>query len=194
MTFSEIYEKAAVRRLPVNPVSTAEALGIKVINYKAAASYLETDIRELYAECPLGFCFNDGCVYCIALNENACGERRRRFTAAHELAHCVLGHTDIREITPREELAAEMFAAELLAPAIVLHECQAFSSEEISRLCGISGKAAAVCARRLAERERGGFCPSDDEIKVAVLFADYIGSTKAGSLRKRNYRPSFCYR
>ncbi len=194
MTFSEIYEKADVRRLPVNPVATAAALGIKVIDYKAAASFLEIDIKELYAVCPLGFCFKDGDIYCVALNENACGERRRRFTAAHELAHCVLGHTDIPEITPCEERAAEIFAAELLAPAIVLHKCQAHSPEEISRLCGISGKAAAICARRLAKRERGGFRPSADEIKVAELFADYIGITKAVTSSKPSYRPIYCYR
>ncbi len=174
MTFSEIYVKADVCRLPVSPVSTASALGIKVVDYSAAADFLGMELSELYARSPLGFCFKSGEIYCIALNKNACGERRRRFTAAHELAHCVLGHLDISKISIHEERAAERFAAELLAPAVVLHECGVTNAEEILRICGISRQAAEISVSRLAERERGGFRPSADEKKVAGIFSEYI--------------------
>lgn len=175
MTFSEIYEKANVHRLPVDPISVAEALGIKVVGYKAAMEFFELDIRELYAQFPLGFCFRaDGSV-CIALNENSCGERRRRFTAAHELGHCVLGHLDKEVYSAAEERAAERFAAELLAPLVILREHGARSAEEIARLCGISRQAAEIRLEELALRERRGFVPDEDEERVKRIFDDDRG-------------------
>lgn len=173
MTLSEIYETANIRRLPVDPVDIARSLGIKVVDYKAAADYFGTDIRRLYMQCPLGFGFmeDNGC--CIALNSNSCGERRRRFTAAHELAHCVLGHLG-KEISAREERSAERFAAELLAPLAVLYECGVSSAEETARFCGISRRAAELRVEELAERERAGFCKTEDEQRLTSLLGEFI--------------------
>ena len=184
MTFSEIYERSDTRRLPVDPISAARALGVKIVNYKAAAELFETNLRELYNRCPLGFSFRDNERFYIALNENSCGERRRRFTAAHELAHCVLGHSG-RELTPREERAAERFAAELLAPLVVLHECGVRSAEEISRMCGISRRAAEIRLEQLIARERGGFRADDDERRVKSQFAEFIGSCTLSQSARR---------
>ena len=179
MTFSRIYETADVRRLPIDPVEIARALGVKVVGYRAAAEHFDVDIRELYLRCPLGFCFTEGGDCCIALNENACGEQRRRFTAAHELAHCVLGHPDAETFSKRHEREAERFAAELLAPLVVLRECGVGSVTEVSRLCGISRQAAELGLARLAERERRGFCASDDERRTAELFREFTESYSA---------------
>lgn len=173
MTLSEIYEAAHVRRLPVDPIDIARSLGIKVVDYRAAADYFGMDIRGLYAKCPLGFGFTEGGNPCIALNGNSCGERRRRFTAAHELAHCVLGHLG-REISAREERSAERFAAELLAPLAVLCECGVSSAEETARLCGISRQAAEFRVAELAERERGGFRKTEDEQRLTEIFGEFI--------------------
>lgn len=174
MTLSEIYAKAEVRRLPVDPIAVAEALRVKVMDYKTATDYFDIEKGELYRKCPLGFSFEKNGVFCIALNENACGDRRRRFTAAHELAHCVLGHLNDRRPLPRDERAAERFAAELLAPLAVLNACRARSPEAIARLCGISAGAAKIRSRQLAERERGGFRASGDEQRVLALFVDFV--------------------
>ena len=182
MTFSRIYESAGVRRLPVDPVEIACALGIKVVSYKAAAEHFDMELSELYSYSPLGFCFKEGEQYCIALNENACGEQRRRFTAAHELAHCLLGHTDSGAVLKRQERDAERFAAELLAPLVVLHKCGVGSSAEIARLCGISKAAAANRLYELAERERLGFEISDDERHTTELFREF---TEGYSARHR---------
>ena len=175
MTFSEIYERSDTRRLPVDPISAAKTLGVKIVSYKAAVELFEVDIRELYNRCPLGFSFKDNERLCIALNENACGDHRRRFTAAHELAHCILGHLD-HKITPCEERTAERFAADLLAPIIVLHECGVRSAEEISRMCGISRQAAGIRLEHLIARESGGFRAAEDELQVKLIFAEFIGS------------------
>lgn len=174
MTFSEIYSKAEVCRLPVDPIAVAAALQVKVMDYKAATEFFDIEKSELYRKCPLGFSFMENGVFCIALNENSCGDRRRRFTAAHELAHCVLGHLNGGLPLPRDERAAERFAAELLAPLAVLNACRARSPEAIAQLCGISAGAAKIRSRQLAERERGGFRASGDEQRVLALFVDFV--------------------
>lgn len=174
MTFSEIYERSEVRRLPVDPISVAKALGVKVLRYRTAADFFDMDIRELYALSPLGFSFKaDGNAY-IALNENSCGESRRRFTAAHELGHCVLGHIKSEVYSAAEECAAEHFAAALLAPLVVLHEIGVCSAEEISRVCVISRQAAEIRLEDLILREQSGFRPDEDEERVKELFEGFI--------------------
>lgn len=173
MTFSRIYELADVHRLPVNPIEIARSLGITVIRYKDASEIFETELGELYRHSPVGFSFAEGGRYCIVLNENACGEQRRRFTAAHELAHCVLGHLETETRSPKQEREAERFAAELLAPIAVLHNCGIRSSAELARLCGISKAASEIRLYELAERERCGFTVSDDEQRVEELFREF---------------------
>lgn len=172
--FSELYRRSGTHRLPADPVQIASALGVKVVNYKTAAEYFCKDIRVLYQKYPLGFSFKEDEVCCIALNENACGCFRQRFTAAHELAHCLLGHLDKERILPRDERAAEQFAAELLAPLAVLWKCGAHSAEKIARMCGISRQAAEIRLECLAVREMRGFCVSEDENRVIKQFSEYI--------------------
>lgn len=174
MTFSEIYKKAEVRRLPVDPIAVAEALDIKVLDYKTISDFFEIKKPELYSKYPLGFSFKDDDILCIALNENSCGEKRRRFTAAHELAHCILGHLEKDEVSLHDERAAECFAAELLAPAAVLRECKVRHAEEISKLCGISRQSAEIRSEQLAKREIRGFFPTEDEQRVLEIFKDFI--------------------
>ena len=186
MTFSRIYERAGVCRLPIDPVEVARALGIKVVGYKAAAELFDVELCGLYSRCPLGFSFKEDGHCCIALNENACGEQRRRFTAAHELAHCVLGHLNGRTVSKRQEHDAELFAAELLAPLVVLRGCKVGSAEEIARLCGVSRQAGEIGLARLAERERLGFRPTEDELRTAEIFKEFAESYSA--MRKTHYR------
>lgn len=176
MTFSEIYERSGTRRLPVDPVEIARALGVTVLSYKSAVEFIDMTIPELYEQFPLGFSFKEEGGLYIALNENSCGDLRRRFTAAHELAHCVLGHLDGEVYSAREERAAEQFAAGLLAPLVVLHECGVRSVKELARVCGISRQAAEIRLERLIDRDRGGFRPDDDELRVKELFAEFIRS------------------
>ena len=179
MTFPQIYEIAGVRRLPVDPTEIARSLGIKVVSYKAAAALFEAEPCELYSRSALGFSFKEDGYCCIALNENACGEQRRRFTAAHELAHCVLGHIGNGALSDRQERDAERFAAELLAPLVVLRDCGVGSAREIARLCGISRQAAEVRLTQLSERSRCGFIPTADELRTAEIFREFTESYAA---------------
>ena len=76
MTFSEIYRKADIRRLPIDPKEIAAALGFVVMDYKAAGDFLNTDMKNLCSFCAYGFSFMDDGIFCIAINENACDKRR----------------------------------------------------------------------------------------------------------------------
>lgn len=108
---------------------------------------------------------------------------RRRFTAAHEIGHIILGHVGMPGLVNREpserdnpvERAANVFASRLLAPACVLWGCNAYTPEQIMQLCNISRQAAEFRAARMCElRERGKFLTSPLEREVYRQFLPYI--------------------
>lgn len=148
MTIAEIYECADIRSLPIDPLEAVRALGIKAVSYKIICECYQISLEELYHKSLWGFSFLEGETSVIALNECACGERRRRFTTAHELGHCVLGHLS-GENSAFAESEANRFAADFLAPLCVLERCGVRSVTEIERLCGISSYAAEIRFREL---------------------------------------------
>lgn len=108
---------------------------------------------------------------------------RRRFTAAHELGHIILGHVGREGLVNREpserdnpiEREANVFASRLLAPACVLWGCNAYTPEQIMQLCNISRQAAEFRAARMRElRTRGRFLSSPLERAVYEQFSSYI--------------------
>ena len=120
-----------------------------------------------------GFSFEENGRQIIAMNELACGERRRRFTIAHELGHCLLGHISGFGVTAHTavlERAADRFAADLLAPLAVLRMCGISSAEELARVCGLSRSAAEI---RFAELMNCGGI-NDDELRVIMRFSGFV--------------------
>lgn len=150
---AEIYERADIRSLPIDPVAAARSLEIKTVSYKTICECYQVTLEELFRKSLWGFSFLEGEFPVIALNECACGEHRRRFTAAHELGHCVLGHLSGSNLESAER-EANRFAADFLAPLCVLERCGVRSVKEIGRLCGISESAAEI---RLRELRYGNF-------------------------------------
>lgn len=172
MTVSEVYKRACISSLPISPEETARRLGIKLVSYGTMTEIYELSLCELYRKSRFGFSYSEDGRLVIAINENSCGERRRRFTIAHEIAHCVLGHiSSSAEIksSAENERAADSFAAELLAPICVLRECGVNSADEISRLCGISRSAAEICLERLFTTTK-----SADDIEILKRFGEFI--------------------
>ena len=108
----------------------------------------------------------------------------QRFTAAHELAHILLGHLIIDKVKYRtfaarteEEQAADMFAARLLAPACVLHEIGAYTPEQIRSVCNISTAAAKIRAERMQELEqRNKYYQHPLERQVRSQFEGFINA------------------
>ena len=170
MTVNEVYVKAGISSLPISPEETAKRLGIKLVSYKTMTEIYEISLRELYSKSRFGFSYREDGRFVIAVNENSCGERRRRFTIAHEIAHCVLGHlSHAAENTVENEREADSFAAELLAPVCVLRECGVSDADEISRLCGISKAAAEICRKRLLDAKK-----APDDKAIVERFGGFI--------------------
>ncbi len=114
----------------------------------------------------------DGDGKCIIANgiptilvNSECPLQRQRFTTAHELGHLVHKHVGTRKLVNREpspsdspeEHEANVFAARLLAPAIVLRDLNVRSAEDIAKFCNISRQASEFRWERLKllyERER----------------------------------------
>lgn len=168
MTPLDVCAAAGMKSLPINPISAAMALNIKVVNYETLAGFANTTSRNLYNTSPEGISFKYRGVYVIALNEKFCGERRRRFTAAHELGHIALGHIELPKITNMHEREADSFASELLAPLGVLEACGVNSPDGIERMCGISKSAAQITFSKLY-RSHGEY-----KKLVQSFFRDYI--------------------
>ena len=122
---------------------------------------------------------------------------RQKFTCAHELGHIMLKHTDkygvmYRDPEPTDdpkEQAANVFAARLLAPAVVLRDLGITSAEQISAICKISMPAAEYRMQRLqilydrekrflAERGYSCFGLSPLEREVEKQFDKYIKNNK----------------
>lgn len=182
--------------LPVDLGALAEYYGIKCVSYADCADVYDVTLEELYRAGRMGLSFISGGRYVCAINENACGDRRRRWTLAHEIAHCMLGHlTDGGEISARhtceQEHSADRFAAELLSPLTVLHFAGVSSAQQLSQICGISARAGEIrynelCALRKkaaqqfrAARENGeippnAFLQTEDDRRLAAQFMPFI--------------------
>lgn len=102
-----------------------------------------------------GFCLKNRDKYYILYNRYLSAERQR-FVIAHEIGHIVLEHVDRTQCTTAnfppawdcepDELAANLYAARLVAPAPVLHAIHAVTPEQIADACGLTSTAAAFCA------------------------------------------------
>jgi len=183
MTISSVFEITETTSLPINPSKIANSLGIKVVSYKTFSDIYEIEQPSLYEKSAFGFTARIDNRFVIAVNENSCSERRKRFTVAHELGHCVLGHKIGGIIMPRDERAADKFAAELLAPIPVLILCGAESAAEIKKICGISDKAAEIHFDELVKMRRKNFLISDENRRLAKIFADFIARYRSGMSR-----------
>lgn len=154
MNAAEVLHAAGICSLPTDAERIAEHYGIKLVSYSSVAKIYEKTMEQLYEISRHGYSFRDGGSLVCAINENCCGEARRRWTIAHELAHCLLGHICGGEHSLEEERAADDFAAELLAPTAVVNFCGVSSAQELSRLCRISYQAAGIRFGELTARRR----------------------------------------
>lgn len=98
----------------------------------------------------------------------------QRFTIAHEIGHIVLKHFYINDHN-NDEKEANMFAARLLMPMCVLHECNIYNASQIQEICEVSEMAAYYRYKRLKlVEERGKFYTDKLELEVYKLFKKYI--------------------
>jgi len=165
----EFLLREKVNELPLKVSDICAKLGI------ALKSYRSTD-----GNC--GFCnIVDGTPYIFV--DSGCERFIRRFTAAHELGHILLGHVgefmqlnDLRSGYTRDhERAADAFAMRLLAPACVLWGCGVSSASEIAKLCDLSLYTAELRMSRMKILyERNKFLVSENEKEVYEQFHTFI--------------------
>lgn len=91
-------------------------------------------------------------VYIILLNDAVQHTGRRRFTMAHEVGHILLGH---EQDGPEEEREADVFAAQLLLPRILVEQLvllwgNTLTAAELAELFGTSRQAACRRLRTLS--------------------------------------------
>lgn len=157
-----------VDRLPVKVSRIAELAGIKLV---ANSQVLELPQNQS------GKTVRNGDCWAIIFDDEDTTQRQR-FTVAHELGHILLGHST-EGYVPEEEMAANVFASRLLAPACVLWALNVHDAERIKELCDISLSAATVRAERMKVLyARNKFLLSDLERQVYNQFLPFIQSMK----------------
>lgn len=111
-----------------------------------------------------------------------------RFTVAHELGHIFLGHATEKGyhrsrrfvVKPQSESEADVFAARLLCPAVVLWGLGLHTADEIAAACNVSPAAARIRADRMKELyARGRFLTSPLERSVYAKFEEFIKNNRA---------------
>lgn len=120
----------------------------------------------------------------IFMNDKKGTKERRRFTMAHELGHCIMGHpmdkiqyrnSEIDDENSPIELECNIFARDILMPATVLAALNIHTPEEIMDLCHISYDSARIRAERMEELyKRNMFNKHPLERKVREQFDPFI--------------------
>lgn len=157
MTGTEALLECGAAVLPISVRDSARHFGVKTVEYTDFIELYNIDKQDIYKKISYGgfSLLLDGTYVCV-LNNSLCGKARRKWTAAHELGHILLGHvSDSRDnISISDERSADRFAADFLAPLTVLHFCGVSSAAEIERLCGISHQAAEYRFNELVKKRR----------------------------------------
>jgi Zn-dependent peptidase ImmA (M78 family) len=172
--------EANISTLPLSLSKIAKHYGIQLLSYSDAS--LQNNLSD-------GYSLNHNGRYIIYYNDKM-PKTRSRFTVAHELGHCLLGHLANGEKSNAEnfktsenykllETQANIFARDILMPAIVLHSLGVASAAEISKICNVSITAAEIRWQRLQILDkRNRYKTSPLEKKIDVQFKDYIFGQK----------------
>lgn len=189
----ELLLRHRIRELPVDLMRICRKEKLYLFPYSRHTAEIERLGLLQHAEGNDAFCLSSGMIF---YNDNM-GEGRQRFSIAHEIGHLVL-HADRVTVCNRtpsateddpKETEANMLAARLLAPAIVLERIGVQSPEEIAELCHISLEAATWRFKRLQllrerdeqfRNERGYSCfgMAPLERMVEKQFSAYIAKHK----------------
>ena len=182
----EVLIECKIDELPLNLIKIINFYNIK-IKYFSQSDYIKTLSPEI--QNGDGFSKIEHGQKVIYLNDKKGTKARRRFTIAHELGHCLLGHdlsktkyrnseTDSSD-DPIEEMQANVFARDILMSAIVLHYTGCINYKDIMKLCNVSEISAKIREKRMKLlEERNKFCTSPLEKQVYYNFEDFIKNYK----------------
>lgn len=177
----KVLQDCGINQFPVNLGQICRFYQIKTLPY---SKFTLWDMVDPQAKNGDGFSFKMEKQYYIVFNDSVNSLGRIRFTLAHEMGHILLGHVETitfyrnREIdseTAVKETQANIFARDLLMPAVVLSGLDVHSATEIAKLCNISLESAKIRAKRMEELyQRNCFQLHPLERSVMLQFKDYI--------------------
>lgn len=184
-----------ITELPVRVSLICKKMGVHLCSYGQGYKLIRHFRLGAHTHDSDGFLFRMGGVPVIFYNQSR-PVGRQRFTVAHELGHLVLGHKGPlinREPSSKDnpvEREANVFAANLLAPACVLRGLGVHSAFGVAEACGISGPAATFRmeqlqrlydrdAAYLRDRGRSYFFQSPLEWKLYCQFEPFIREKRA---------------
>lgn len=170
----EVLIKCKISSLPLDLNLIKKYYEIKIIPYSKAKNFnrFTEDMKN-----GDGFSREKNGQKIIYFNDKKGTFERRRFTIAHELGHCLLEH-DLSKIKyrnsemdfdsdPIEEMEANVFARDILMPAVVLHYNECLNYIDILGLCSVSKTSAKIREKRMKIlEERNKFCLSPLEKQV----------------------------
>ncbi|WP_133119496.1 ImmA/IrrE family metallo-endopeptidase [Bifidobacterium primatium] len=147
--FVQAAKRLGFYRVLFDPVELMSSCGIHVLPYLGAMDPWDLSNRELVCKCPSGISFTlerDGQPDVRFAAYNNCEPSGRiRFTAAHEAAHCFLGHKEESEVA---ELQANFWGGFAVAPPVIVHELGMTSPQDIANTFGLSQS----CSRNVWKR------------------------------------------
>ena len=152
----EVLIECKIHTLPLNLAQIAKYYNITIIKYS------ESNDKTLTGD---GFSTIVNGRLVIYYNDIDSSITRQRFTIAHELGHCLLGHIKENIRTFRynseadkyknpKEMQANVFARDILMPATILHSLGISSADEIANICNVSMQSAEIRFNRLMELNR----------------------------------------
>lgn len=175
-----------IHTLPLNLAQIANYYNITIIKYS------QSNNKTLTGD---GFSTKIKGKLIIYYNDIDFPVTRQRFTIAHELGHCLLGHVKENVRTFRynsetdkykniKEIQANVFARDILMPATVLHSLNVTSAEEIARICNVSMQSAEIRFNRLMElSKRNMYNRHPLENQVHNQFNIYIAKERQQIMR-----------
>lgn len=170
-----------IRTLPLDVDAVCRRNGWHLLSLDVADNMVIARILDkagAYSNCDAFTCWYKNSV--LIFYQASTHPERWRFAIAHEFGHITLRHFRGGAVW-RHERDANAFAADILMPLCVLHECGVATAREISLMCGTSNTAARIRLSRLRQAERHDeLCRRRDEITVARMFARFINTYRQG--------------
>ena len=164
--------KSKINSLPVSLNTIVKYFKLKVISYKKIKE-LKLEVYYNLMQNNYGFSQKDKNGNYAIFYDNELPIGTQRFTIAHEIGHILLFHFDSPIKTREKE--ANMFAARLLMPMCILHECKVKSAQEIKSMCDVSIISAEYRYKRLLLVEpRNKFYTDKNEAKLKKFFNPFI--------------------
>lgn len=140
-----VFERYSVNCIPISGFELAYKMGIKLIPY---SSLNEKKLKKILKKNPDGFYVDDGkghdlIYYNDKINCNGkINYSRINMTILHEIGHCVLDHTGLKEKEDEEETEAKFFAKYAAAPPPLIHRIKATNPFLVELFFEISSEAA----------------------------------------------------